>query len=370
MPEHHILVINPGSTSTKVAVYGDEELLHEQTLRHSKLELEEFERVWDQYGFRKQIILEFLEELGFDPATLSAVVGRGGLFQPVISGTYAVNQQMINDGRRGVLGEHASNLGCALAYGIAWDLGIPSYICDPPSVDEFPPLARLSGHTIIPRVSLFHCLNVKATARRTAADLGKPLEKLNLIIGHLGGGISIVALEGGRAIEAHNALHDGPYTPERAGTLPTFPLMDWVYREARNGTPLGKLKKTLTGGGGLVAYMGTNSAKDVEDMVLAGDKKAELYFKGMAYQISYYIGAVAVALRGEVDAVALTGGLAYGDIMMEWIRDWTGWIAPLKIYPGQDEMGALAAAALRALRGEEEVLEYPTYVKDDGDEGR
>jgi butyrate kinase len=366
MGDHHILVINPGSTSTKIAVYRNEEEAHETTIEHSKLDLEGFQRIWEQYAFRKRIILEFLDEIGFDPKQLSAVVGRGGLFQPVISGTYKVNQQMIQDGRVGIKGEHASNLGCVLAYGIAWDIGVPSYIVDPPSVDEFPPIARLSGLPQFPRESLFHALNVKATARRAAADLGKPLNELNLILVHMGGGISIVALERGLAIEAHNGLYAGPYTPERAGTLPTFPLMDWVYKEAQKGTPLHKLKKDCVGKGGLVAYLGTNSAYEVEKRATGGDTEAKRIFDGLIYQIGYYVGAVSVALRGKVDAVVLTGGMAYGKPTVEGIAEWVDWIAPVMVYPGQDEMGALAMGALRVLRGEDDALTYPTKVESAG----
>jgi butyrate kinase len=366
MAEYHILVINPGSTSTKVAVYADEDQIHERILHHVKLDLEGFAKIWDQYAFRKRIILGFLDEMGFDLTKLSAVVGRGGLFQPVISGTYNVNEQMIQDGRDGYSGEHASNLGCALAYGIAWDLGIPSYIVDPPSVDEFPPMARLSGLPELPRRSLFHALNVKATARRAAKELGKPLGETNVVVAHLGGGISIVALERGRAIEAHNGLYEGPYTPERAGTLPTFPLMDWVYSEAQKDTPLDKLKRRCVGEGGLVAYLGTNSARDVEKRAEEGDKEAEYYLNGMLYQVSYYIGAVSTALKGKVDCIALTGGMACGRLIVERITDWVSWIAPVRVYPGQDEMGALAQGALRVLRGEDQVLTYPTYMGDEG----
>jgi butyrate kinase len=366
MPVYHILVINPGSTSTKVAVYADEEPIHERNLQHVKLDLEGFAKIWDQYAFRKRIILAFLEEVGFDLGKLSAVVGRGGLFQPVVSGTYAVNQRMISDGREGFSGEHASNLGCSLAYGIAWDLGIPSYIVDPPSVDEFPPVAKLSGLPEMPRRSLFHALNVKATARHAARDLGKSLAEINIIVAHLGGGISIVALEKGRAIEAHNGLYEGPYTPERAGTLPTFPLMDWVYEEAKKGTPLEKLRRRCVGEGGLVAYLGTNSARDVEERAEKGDKEALYYLNGMLYQVAYYIGAVSTALKGKVDCIALTGGMAYGKLVVEQITDRVGWIAPVKVYPGQDEMGALAQGALRVLRGEDQALDYPTYVGNEG----
>ncbi len=365
MAEYYILVVNPGSTSTKAAVYADEEPIHERSLPHVKLDLEGFTKIWDQYAFRKRIILDFLEEVGFDLGKLSAVVGRGGLFQPVISGTYEVNELMIGDGRDGYSGEHSSNLGCALAYGIAWDLGIPSYIVDPPSVDEFPSVAKLSGLPHLPRRSLFHALNVKATARRAAAEMGKSLDETNIVVAHLGGGISIVALEKGRAIEAHNGLYDGPYTPERAGTLPTFPLMEWVYSEAQKDTPLDDLKRQCVGDGGLVAYLGTNSAYDVEERARNGDKEALRYLTGMLYQISYYIGAVSIALKGDVDCIALTGGMAHGKLVVERITDWVSWIAPVKVYPGQDEMGALAQGALRVLRGEDEALTYPTYVSNE-----
>jgi butyrate kinase len=355
-----ILAINPGSTSTKIAVYDNEQPLLEDTIRHSELDLSEFERVWDQYEFRKRMIVETLAEKGIEIESLSAVVGRGGLLRPVVSGTYRVNELMIEDGRDGFLGEHAANLGPVLAFGLGWDLGIPSFMVDPPSVDELDPLARLSGHKDIPRRSLAHALNIKATARVAAKDLRKRLDQINLIVAHLGGGISVCPLRKGRMIDANDANSGGPFTPERAGAMPTMGLIDYIFRR---GLGREEAKRVLIGKAGLVSYLGTNSAQEVEERIKAGDEEATLVYQAMAYQVAKEIGAMATVLKGKVDAIVLTGGLARSKMLTAWIRERVKHIGPVRIYPGQDEMKALALGTLRVLRGSEKAKTYPESVE-------
>lgn len=352
----HILTLNPGSTSTKLAVYRDETELKSMVLSHSKLELEKFDRIWDQYGFRKRIIIDFLQKADLPPTMMDCVVGRGGLLKPIESGTYRVNEMMIQDGREAKQGEHASNLGCVLAYGIGWDFDIPSFIVDPPSVDELDPLARYSGLPEFPRASLFHALNVKATARLAARDLKKPLTKLNLIVVHTGGGISVAALRHGRVVECNNALYNGPFTPERSGTLPTYPLIDACYS---GQWQIRDIKKRIAGRGGLVAYLNTSDCRDVEKMIAAGDEKARDIYDAMIYQICCEIGARAVMLKGKIDAIVLTGGIAYSKLFVAKVQEWVGFLGPMMVYPGQDEMRALALGGLRVMRNEEKPKVYP-----------
>ncbi len=354
--KYKILTINPGSTSTKVSVFENEDEIIGTSISHSRLELEPFERVWDQYEFRKKLIKELLEENGIKPSDLSAVVGRGGLFRPVVGGTYKVNQLMIEDGRRAARGEHASNLGAVLAYGLGWDFKLPSFIVDPPSVDEFFPPARISGIKGIPRESLFHALNIKATARQAADKVGKAFEDSNFVIAHLGGGISIAAIRKGRVVDSNNALSGGPFTPERAGDIPTFALVDLCFSGEVDKS---QVKKMLVGRGGLSSHLGTNDCRMVEAQISEGNKNVELIYEAMIYQIGCYIGARAVALQGDIDAVILTGGLANSDYVVGKIKEWVGFLGDILVFPGQDEMKALALGALRILRGEETPRKYP-----------
>lgn len=357
-----ILVINPGSTSTKIAVFEDEKQVFSRSINHSKLELEPFARVWDQYEFRKKLIKEALEDAKLKPEKLSAVVGRGGLFRPVVSGTYRVNELMIEDGRNAYGGEHPSNLGAVLAFGIGWDYHIPSFIVDPPSVDEYQPMARYSGLPEFPRRSLFHALNVKATARLAARALSKKLDQINLIVAHLGGGISVAAIRKAKVIDANNALDSGPFTPERTGYLPMFEFAQWCF--SGNAT-LDEVKKKLVGRGGLAAYLDTNDCQKVEKKIQGGDAEAERIYHAMIYQIACEIGSRAVALEGRVDAIVLTGGLARSNYVVEKLREWTGFLAEVLVYAGEDEMKSLALGALRVLLGEEEAKTYPQKIKDD-----
>lgn len=355
-----ILVINPGSTSTKISVFENEKELFKNTISHGKLELEPFKRVWDQYEFRKKLIKDLLEENNIDPKSLSAVVGRGGLFRPVVSGTYRVDELMIEDGRRAFSGEHPSNLGAVLAFGIGWDFHIPSFIVDPPSVDEFEEIARYTGLPEFPKKSIFHALNVKATARLAALALGKKLGEVNLIVTHLGGGVTVAALRNGRVIDANNALHTGPFTPERAGTLPMFDFANWCFSGKNT---LDKIKKRMVGGGGLVAHLETNDCREVEKRIEQGDKKAQIVYEAMIYSIACEIGSRAVALKGDIDAIVLTGGMASSEMIVKKLKEWVGFLGKVLVYPGEDEMKALALGTLRVLRGEEEAKTYPETVQ-------
>ncbi len=349
-----ILAINPGSTSTKIAFFRDEEQVFKESLHHPKEELDKYEKIVDQYEFRLGVILKFLEEKKIEK--LDAVVGRGGLLKPIPGGTYRVNEAMLHDLRIGLQGEHASNLGGILAYEIGKKYSAPAFIVDPVVVDEMEPIAKISGLPEIERRSIFHALNQKAVARQAAKDLGKTYEEVNLIVVHLGGGISVGVHKGGRVVDVNNALNgDGPFAPERAGGLPVWDAMKLAlsgkYTER-------ELKKKLAGKGGVVAYLGTNNMREVEEKVKAGDEKAKLIFEAMAYQVAKEIGADATVLKGQVDAIVLTGGLAYSDLFVNMVKERVSFIGKVMVYPGEDEMRALACGALRVLRGEEEAKEY------------
>jgi len=353
---YRLLVINPGSTSTKIAIFDNENLVLEETIRHSNEDLEKYPKIFDQYQFRKDIILRILEEKGIDINGLSAVVGRGGLLKPIPGGTYKVNDKMLEDLRAGVLGEHASNLGGAIANEIASQLNIPSFIVDPVVVDEMEDIARISGMPEINRVSIFHALNQKAVARRFAKERGKNYEDLNLIVAHLGGGISVGAHKKGKVVDVNNALDgEGPFSPERSGGLPVGDLIKLCYSGKYT---LAEMKKKIKGSGGLVAYLGTNDAREVEKMINAGDQKAKLIYEAMAYQVAKEIGSMSTVLEGQVDGIILTGGIAYDATFTSWIKERVEFISEVVIYPGEDELIALAEGGLRVLRGEEQAKEY------------
>ncbi|MDD2573041.1 MAG: butyrate kinase [Bacillota bacterium] len=351
-----LLVINPGSTSTKIAIFDNEKPVFEEVIRHSTEELAPYPTIYSQYQYRKDIILETLSKKDINLTKLSAVVGRGGLLQPIPSGTYEVNDKMIEDLRVGLFGQHASSLGGILAREIASQLNIPSYIVDPVVVDELEDIARVSGLPEIERVSIFHALNQKAVARRAARDLEKPYESLNLIVTHMGGGISIGAHKKGRVVDVNNALDgEGPFSPERAGSLPLEGLIGLCYSGRYT---LEEMNKKVVGKGGLVAHLKTNDAQEVERMIEVGDKHAELVYRAMAYQIAKEIGSAAAVLQGKADAIVLTGGIAYSKMLTGWIIESVEFIAPVMIYPGEDEMTALAEGGLRVLRGEEKAKQY------------
>lgn len=356
MTTYRILAINPGSTSTKIAIYDNEKEVFETTLRHPSEEINKFEHIFDQYDFRKKVILDTLNEQGINLTKLSAVVGRGGLLKPIQGGTYKVTEDMIADLKVGVLGEHASNLGGILAYEIANQLNIASFIVDPVVVDEMHAVARISGMPEIERKSIFHALNQKAVARRAAKELGKAYTDCNFVVAHLGGGISVGAHEKGRVIDVNNALDgEGPFSPERSGGLPVGDLSKLCFSGKFSH---GDIKKKIKGQGGLVAYLNTNDGREVNKMIDAGDKNAELIYKAMAYQVSKEIGSCATVLKGKMDAIILTGGIAYDSRFIDWIKEAVSFLGDIIVYPGEDEMSALAEGGLRVLTGEEEAQLY------------
>lgn len=356
MNTFRILTINPGSTSTKIAVFDNDKSVFETTLNHSSDEIGQYPQIIDQYDFRKKVILDTLNEQGFNLQNLSGVVGRGGLLKPIKGGTYAVNDLMLQDLKIGLMGEHASNLGGIIAYEIASKLGIPSFIVDPVVVDEMHDVARISGMPEIDRVSIFHALNQKAVARRAAAELGEKYEEVNLIVAHLGGGISVGAHEKGRVIDVNNALDgEGPFSPERSGGLPVGDLAKMCFSGKYTHADI---KKKIKGSGGLVAYLNTNDGRVVTKMIEEGDKNAELIYKAMAYQVSKEIGACAAVLKGKVDGIVITGGIAYDKAFVSWIRESVEFIGKIFMYPGEAEMLALAEGGLRVLRGDETAQIY------------
>lgn len=359
--KYRILVINPGSTSTKIGVFDNEISIFEKTIRHDSEMINSFNTIIDQYEFRKNTILETLDNAGINISKLSAVCGRGGLLRPIEGGTYAVNHTMLEDLRNGFAGQHASNLGGIIAYEIASGLNIPSFIVDPVVVDELEPIARISGFSLIERVSIFHALNQKAVARRVAKELGKKYTELNLIVTHMGGGITVGVHREGKVIDVNNGLHgDGPFSPERAGTVPVGDLVALCYSGQYYRD---EIMKKLVGQGGLVGYLGTNDAVEVEKRIEAGDEQASLIYEAMAYQVAKEIGAASAVLAGKVDAIVLTGGLAYSKGFVKAITDRINWIADTIVHPGENELQALAEGALRVLRGEENVKEYPGTFK-------
>ena len=358
---YRILVINPGSTSTKIGVFKNDVLLMEKTIRHSTEEIGKFSSIIDQYEFRKETILKAMDEEGINISKLSAVCGRGGLLRPIEGGTYAVNDAMLKDLRKGYSGQHASNLGGILAFEIATGLNIPSYIVDPVVVDELEPIARISGFSLIERKSIFHALNQKAVARRYAKKCGKSYEDMRLIVTHMGGGITVGAHQNGRVIEVNNGLHgDGPFSPERAGTVPAGDLIDLCFSGEYYRH---EIMKKLVGQGGLVSYLGTNDAVAVEKRIAKGDKEAELVYEAMAYQVAREIGSASVVLEGRIDAIILTGGLAYGKDFVEAISRRINWIADVVVQPGENELQALSEGAIRVLNGEEQAKVYPNSIK-------
>ncbi|HCL56145.1 MAG TPA: butyrate kinase [Spirochaetia bacterium] len=349
-----LLTINPGSTSTKVAVFEDEKELFSNTLRHTAENLAPFKKMIDQYEFREKIILSYLDENKI--SHLDAVVGRGGLLRSIPSGTYEVDEEMIQDLKEAKKGEHASNLGGILAKEIGNKYKAPAFIVDPVVVDELEDIARISGMPELERVSIFHALNQKAIARKTAASLNKPYEELNLILVHLGGGISVGAHKKGKIVDVNNALDgDGAFSPERSGGVPAGGLLKMAFSGKYTHD---ELKKKITGQGGLVAYLGTNSGIEVTEKMKKGDQKAELVYQAMAYQVAKDVGSMAAVLKGKVDAIAITGGIAYDKTFVGWIEERINFISKVIVFPGEDEMLALCQGGLRVLKGSEKAKKY------------
>ena len=356
MKKHLILAINPGSTSTKLAIYENETLVSEFKISHDTDKIMSFKTIIDQYDFREQVILEFLKKEHVDLSKFSAIVGRGGMLKPIESGTYKVTDDMVKDMREAKRGEHASNLGCLLAKDLADEHGIPSFVVDPVAVDEMDDHYRYTGFPELKRSSLFHALNHKAVARKRAKDLGKKYEDMNFIIAHLGGGISVAAHQKGKVIDVNNALDgDGPMSPERSGSLPAGPLYKMVFSGAYT---LEEIKRKNYGKGGMVAYLGTNDGREIMEMIDKGDEKAKFIFEVMCYQIAKEIGSEATVLEGKVDEIILTGGLAYNKMLVDIVEKRVGFIAPVIVYAGENEMESLALGALRVLLGEEEPKIY------------
>ena len=350
-----VLAINPGSTSTKIAVFEGDDMVVELTLRHTAEELARFNSPIEQFEWRKELILNSLAENNIDINTLSAVIGRGGLLHPIESGVYEVNQTMI-DFLTHTKSQHASNLGAIIANEIAAECGVKAYIADPVVVDELDEITKITGIKQIRRRSIFHALNQKAMARRYADDIGRPYEELNLIVAHLGGGISVGAHSKGRVIDCNNALDgEGPITPERAGTIPAGDLIDLCYSGEYTHK---QARALLVGGGGLVALTGTNSVIEIQQRANSGDKTAADALNAMCYGVAKHIGQMAIALRGEVDAIILTGGIAHSKDITDNISDYCRFIAPIEIYAGENELQALAMNAMRVLQGTSEAKIY------------
>ncbi len=350
------LIINPGSTSTKLGVFEDETLLFEETLRHSTEEISKYASIFDQKDFRKQIILDFLSSKDFDMKSLNMIVGRGGMLKPIPGGTYAVTDDLLQDLKVGKQGQHASNLGGILAREIGDSLGIPSYIVDPVVVDELMPIARYSGIPELPRTSVFHALNQKAVAKRYAKEIGKPYDSLNLIVVHMGGGVSVGAHEKGKVVDVFNALDgDGAFSPERAGAVPTGAMIKLCFSGKYSEK---EIYKMAVGGGGFNAYLNTNDMRDVAKMIENGDAHADEVREAFIMQVAKDIGSMACVLNGKVDQIIVTGGIAYGTELVEKIKARAGFIAPFTVYPGEDELLALAQGGLRVLNGEEKAMEY------------
>jgi butyrate kinase len=359
MEEIFIIAVNPGSTSTKIAVYRNKECIFEENIKHSTEDLAPFEKITDQFEFRKNAILKRIcgDGCKFDREKVRVVMGRGGLCRPIESGVYRVNDKMKYDLVHSPIGEHASNLGGFIAEDLAKEFpNAIALISDPVVVDEMDEIAHVGGHPLFPRRSVFHALNQKATARRHATAIGKRYEELNLIVVHLGGGISIGAHRGGRVVDVNHAIGgEGPFSPERSGGIS---VVDSV-RAAYTGKYTEKeFNKMLIGQGGLAAHLGTNNAYEVEQRVKNGDAHAALIYEAMAYQVAKYIGTTAVVLKGQVDGILITGGIAYDKWFVGKLREFAGWIGPFYVYPGENEMEALAMNALRVIRGELEVQEY------------
>lgn len=353
---YRILVINPGSTSTKIAVFEDEKEMFSRTLRYDPDELKKLGAIVDQLEYRKQLVLDALRECGCELGDFAAIACRGGLVRQMPSGTYRVNDSLVNDSRAGVSGQHASNLGALIGHELELQSGVPAYIVDPPVVNELSDRAKFSGHPLIERVCVFHALNQKAVARRYASSVGRKYEDLNLLVCHMGGGISVGAHVGGRVVDTEDAVGgEGPFSPERAGSLPVNGIIDLCFREDLTRD---EVKRMMTRGGGLLAYTGTNDMRELVAMADSGDEKVRKALEAFYYQVAKEIASMSVAMEGRVDRILLTGGIANNEAVTDAIAELVDWIAPVTVYPGEDELLALTQGVLRVLRGEETAKEY------------
>ena len=350
------LIINPGSTSTKIGVFEDETLLFEETLRHSTDEIAKYATIVEQKDFRKEIIMNLLKEKNFDVKSLNMIVGRGGMLKPIPGGTYTVTDDLLEDLKIGKQGQHASNLGGILAREIGDSIGVPSFIVDPVVVDELCKIARYSGVPELPRTSVFHALNQKAVAKRYAKETGKSYESLNLIAVHMGGGVSVGAHKNGKVVDVFNALDgDGAFSPERAGGAPSGALIKMCFSGKYTET---EVYKKFVGNGGFNAYIGSNDMRDVEKMVDGGDMKAKEIRDAFIFQVAKDIGSMACVLKGKVDQIIVTGGIAYDKAVVAGLKEAAQWIAPFTVYPGEDELLALVQGGLRVINKEEAAKEY------------
>lgn len=350
-----ILAINPGSTSTKLAVYENEHLHFEQTIRHTDVEILALPELVDQLPFRLESIIDALRLHDFKFSELDAVVGRGGILKPMVSGTYIVDENLLNDARSGKYGNHASNLGSMIAAEIAGPLHIPAYIVDPVCVDELMAEARISGLADIERKSHVHALNIKAVSRKIAAEIAKDLGDTNFVVAHLGGGISVAALRNGRIIDVNNAENEGPFSPERAGGLPAKQLVQLCFSGKYTEK---ELLQRMTKQGGVYSYLGIKNLIEVEKRAAEGDLEAGLILKAMIHQIGKEIGAMATVLEGKVDGIILTGGIAHSDMITGLIQEKISFLGKVFVLPGEAEMEALAAGAFRVMNGQEEAKIY------------
>ncbi|MEN6452577.1 MAG: butyrate kinase [Thermoguttaceae bacterium] len=350
-----VIVVNPGGITTKLAVFCGEKCFSQATINHPKSELTQFARILDQYEYRLDMVLKFLADHSIDYDRCMAVVGRGGLMKPLIGGVYLINKRMLRDLESTRYGEHACNLGAPLAYNIAKRCGAPAFVSDPVTVDEFWPFSRYGGHPAFERKSCLHAISHRAAARRAAGELGVAYEKANFVVVHMGSGISIAAHRKGRIVDANNALAgDGPFSPERTGTVPTGPLVKTCF----NGSSFTDVWTMLTTHGGLYAYLGTNDCREVEARIKRGDAKAEEVYEAMAYQIAKSIGGTAAVLSGQVNAVVLTGAMARSRILVRTIRKYAGFVAPFHVYPDIEEVSAMASAINAAMAGKVKIQEY------------
>jgi butyrate kinase len=350
-----ILVINPGATSTKFAIYDGENLIFKESIQHSVNDLQNFVHIFDQYPYRLELMITSLQQHGIALADVKAVVGRGGLLKPLAGGTYQINAAMVADLKLAERGEHASNLGAVMAFNIAQQLGILAYIVDPVSVDELEPVARISGMPELPRVSLSHALNMKAVARKAARLLGKAYEESRLVIVHLGTGVSVSGHRYGRMIDVNNAMDEGPFSPDRCGGLPASQLARLCYSGIYSYQ---ELRRKISGQGGICSYLGTTDIREVEVRVQQGDEQARLILEAFCYQVAKEIGAMATVLEGCVERIILTGGMAYSAGIVAEITRRVEFIAQVLVLPGEEELEALALGALRVLRREEEPQIY------------
>ncbi|MEG2354116.1 MAG: butyrate kinase [Clostridium sp.] len=356
----YILVINPGSTSTKIALFNEVGFnVLSKTLCHHRTEIDAFDKIYDQKDMRVRVIMEWMNEVGVELEEIKAVVARGGLLRPMPGGTYNITKKLLEDLKLGYQGQHASNLGGIIAKDIADKTNIRAYIVDPVAVDELSEVARLSGLPEIPRNSLVHALNVRAVARRVSYKLEKDFNEASYIVAHIGGGISIVAMESGKMIDVSNGYEGGPMSPERCGEVPVGALLNMCFSEEFQKD---ELIKKIQRSSGILGYIGINDGRVIEEKITKGDKNVELIFTAMAYQISKEIAAMATVLKGRVDAIILTGGLVHNKRLVDYIKESVGFISPIELVPGEDEMLALYEGAKRVMEGEEEAKIYEEEV--------